>query len=257
MFRRSLAALTLLLIAGACSDSPSSLQLRGGVQVSFSTRPAVSVAPASVVRAPTAALDDTLVTATDTLVIEQAAIVLRQIELKTVETLNCDVEPEPEGCEELELGPVLVDLPLTPGAEKLIDIEIPAGTYQRIDFEVHKVSGGDQADSAFVAAHPAYADLSIRVLGTFNNTPFVFESDLDVEQELTLNPPIAVNDSIPTNVTIRVDLSTWFRTAAGALIDPATANKGQTNEGLVKENIKVSLKAFEDQDRDGDELDEG
>jgi len=254
--QRSLAALALVLLAGACNDSPSSLQLRGGVQVSFSTRPIITPAPAPA-RAPGAALDDTLASGVDTIVITQAAIVLRQIDLQAAETLNCDVQPEPDGCEELELGPVLVDLPLTPGAEKLIDVEIPAGTYERIDFEVHKVSGSDQVDSAFVAAHPEFADLSIRVLGTFNGTPFIFESDLDVEQELTLNPPLVVNDSVPTNVTIRVDLSTWFLTAAGALIDPATANTGQPNEGVVKENIKASLKAFEDKDRDGSELDEG
>jgi len=256
MLQRLLAALALVLIAGACSDSPNSLQLRGGVQVSFSTRAATTAAPAPA-RAPGAALDDTLASGADTLVITQAAIVLRQIGLKTVETLACDVEPEPEGCEDLELGPVLVSLPLTPGAETLIEVEIPAGTYERIDFEVHKVSGSDQVDSAFVAAHPEFADLSIRVLGTYNHTAFTFESDLDVGQELVIDPPLVVNDSVPTNVTIRVDLSTWFRTAAGALIDPATANKGQPNESVVMENIKTSLKAFEDKDRDGDELDEG
>jgi len=37
------------------------------------------------------------------------------------------------------------------------------------------------------------------------------------------------------------------------LIDPATANKGGANENLVKENIKRSMKAFEDKDRDGNE----
>jgi hypothetical protein len=54
-----------------------------------------------------------------------------------------------------------------------------------------------------------------------------------------------------------VDVSTWFRSATGALIDPATANKGGLNESEVTENIKDSFKAFEDEDRDGDELDEG
>ena len=39
--------------------------------------------------------------------------------------------------------------------------------------------------------------------------------------------------------------------ASGALRDPASANKGQANEGLVKENVKASLEAFEDEDRDG------
>jgi hypothetical protein len=54
-----------------------------------------------------------------------------------------------------------------------------------------------------------------------------------------------------------VDLSTWFRDGAGALVDPASANQGGENESIVKENVKTSLKAFEDDDRDGDESDEG
>ena len=35
------------------------------------------------------------------------------------------------------------------------------------------------------------------------------------------------------------------------LVDPATANKGGANEGIVKENIKQSVEAFEDDDSDG------
>ena len=55
------------------------------------------------------------------------------------------------------------------------------------------------------------------------------------------------------NVTVRLDLTVWFRDSAGNLIDPATANKGGLNEGIVKENIKQSVEAFEDDDQDGDD----
>jgi len=37
------------------------------------------------------------------------------------------------------------------------------------------------------------------------------------------------------------------------LLDPASANDGQPNEGQVKSNIETSLNAFEDEDRDGDD----
>ncbi|OGU00384.1 MAG: hypothetical protein A2085_02970 [Gemmatimonadetes bacterium GWC2_71_10] len=57
-----------------------------------------------------------------------------------------------------------------------------------------------------------------------------------------------------TNLTIRMDVRTWFRVGGtGALIDPASANVGQPNEGAVRENIKNSIEAFEDDDRDGDQ----
>jgi len=45
----------------------------------------------------------------------------------------------------------------------------------------------------------------------------------------------------------------WVVDGSGNLIDPRTANKGGANEGLVKENIKQSVEAFEDDERDGDD----
>jgi hypothetical protein len=238
-----------------CSD-PTEVALRGGVAVSFATQSPTAGTPAPrFSRA--AAMDDTLAVGTDTLILTSVQVVLREIELKRAETADCDVEPEPAGCEEVEVGPVLVDLPLTPGADSTFAIQAPTGSYSRIDFEVHKVSGGDPTDAAFLQAHPEFDELSIRVQGTYNGQAFTFETDLDVEQELSLAPPMVIDEMAATNVTVRVDVSTWYRSAGGALIDPATANTGGQNESEVKENIKDSFKAFEDKDRDGDELDEG
>jgi len=249
MQRREWLLLAIALGLTACSD-PTELALRGGVAVSFATRnPAVSPAPAFDLAA---ALDDTTVVGADTLIITSAQVVFREIEIKAAETADCDVEPEPAGCEEIAVGPHLVDLPLTLGAEQEFSLDIPAGEYTRIDFEVHKLSDGDPSDAAFLAQHPEFADLSIRVQGTFNGTAFSFESDLDVEQELELLPSLTVVEDATVNVTVRVDVGTWFRLSGGSLIDPATANKGGPNESEVKQTIKDSFHAFEDDDRDGD-----
>ena len=51
--------------------------------------------------------------------------------------------------------------------------------------------------------------------------------------------------------TIQFDLASWFRNGS-TIIDPATANKDQPNESLVRENIKASIRAFGDDDRSGD-----
>jgi hypothetical protein len=237
-----------MLLAVACSD-PIALEHRGGVAVSFATRaPAPAPSAPAVVRS--TAFDDTLTAGADTLVVTHAWLVLRDIELKLVEAADCAAEPEPEGCEEIEIGPVLVDLPLSAGAEQAFDVDLPTGSYERIDFEIHKI-GDDPADLAFLAEHPTFADISIRVEGTFNGTAFVFETDLDDEQEIDLVPPLVVAETTSTNVTIFVDIDGWFRTGAGALVDPATANTGEPNESLVTENIKQSLEAFEDPDGDG------
>jgi hypothetical protein len=239
-------ALAGSVVLSACSD-PTNLELKGGVAVSFATR---SPAPSAPALTPAVALDDTIIGGTDTLIVTRAQVVLREIELKRLETADCDVEPEPAGCEEVEVGPVLVDLPLVPGAEQQFSVEIPTGTYTRIDFEVHKV-GNDPEDLAFLAQHPEFAEKSIRVEGTFNSQAFLFESDLDVEQEIDLQPPMLLAENTNTNVTIFVEIDTWFRDQDGTLVDPATANKGGPNESDVKNNIQNSLKAFEDPDGDG------
>ena len=240
--------LAAAVIIVACSD-PTALEHRGGVAVSFSTQGTTGGAAPALSRM--GLLDDTLGIGTDTLILTSVEIVLREIELKAVETADCDTEPEPAGCEEVEIGPVLVDLPLTPGAEQQFVIDVPAGTYSRIDFEVHKISSDDPEDAAFRQAHPDLVEKSIRVMGSFNGVAFTFETDLDVEQELTLVPALLVSESTDLNVTILVDVDTWFVAAGGSLIDPATANKGGDNESEVKENIKDSLHAFEDDDGDG------
>jgi len=68
-------------------------------------------------------------------------------------------------------------------------------------------------------------------------------------------PPLVVDASgSSTNLTIRLDVSTWFRVGGtGTVIDPSTANPGGANEGAVKDNIKHSVKAFRDENHDGDE----
>ena len=200
--------------------------------------------------------DDTIISGSDVLVITRAQIVLREIELKRENDDVCEsgVEGDDDACEEFETGPMLVDLPLGGLAETAITIEADTGTYDEIDFELHKTEGAE--DAAFIAQHPEFDGLSIRVEGTWNGTPFVFTSDVNVEQENELVPPLVITDVTGTNVTLRVDISTWFRNGSGALVDPASGNKGGQNESAITENIKVSFHAFEDEDRDGDDSDE-
>lgn len=238
--------LGLALLATAC-DGGNELALRG-VAVSFATQ-----SPTAAGTAPsfsrTAALDDTVTSGADTLIISRVEIVLREIELEREDIDDCDAEPEPAGCEDVEAGPVLVDLPLTAGARQEFSIQIPTGIYTEIEFDIHKV---DTDDAAQFPNFPL--EQSIRVVGAFNGVAFEFTSDLNVEQELDLVPNLVVQEGgAGTNITIFVDLDAWFRRADGTLVDPATANKGAANENLVRDNIIASMEAFEDADGDGDD----
>ena len=75
--------------------------------------------------------------------------------------------------------------------------------------------------------------------------------------ELTtiFSPALAV-DAAPVNVTVHADVTTWFRTQSGTVIDPSTANAGGPNAGIVADNIRRSFKAFRDVDHDGHDDDD-
>lgn len=190
----------------------------------------------------------------DTLIIRSVEVVLRDIELEKVEVADCDAIAGNDDCEEFESGPVLVSLPLGAATEVAIAIDAPAGMYDELEFRVHKPDELD--DAPFIAANPLFADHSIRVSGTFSQagarTDFTFMSDLNDDQEVVLAPPLTVSEGNATTVTLRLDVSTWFLSGdQTALVDPATANNGGVNENVVRDNIRASIDAFRDEDRDG------
>ncbi len=199
----------------------------------------------------------------NTLTISSAHLVLREIEFERVDPLaGCDAaEGEEEGsdddaCEKFETDPVLVTLPLDGTVDIQMTAEVPYGEYDEVEFEVHKVSGDDPADAAFLDANPGYDGVSVRVTGTWNTVPFEYTSDLNEDQEIRLPSPMVIDEnSGPVNVTFSIDIETWVRDAAtGALIDP----NGEDN---WKHNVKNSIEGFEDDDHDGvphgDDADEG
>ena len=252
--------LGIALALAACGDAtgPGS-NGQPVVSLSFTTRqPATASLALGLSLQAASALADTVITNGDTLIITRAQIVLREIELERVEATSCDTTiVDHDACEELEIGPVLVDLPLNGQVEREYSVAVPPGSYDEIEFEIHKVSSDDQEDAAFRAANPDFAGISMRVEGTFNGDAFVFTSDLNVEQEFDLNPPLIVDSTATnTNVTILVGLDQWFRSPTGAVLNPETGNKGEVNESLIKENIKQSVEAFEDDDEDGEDDDE-
>ena len=248
----ALAAFTLI----ACSDNTA-----GRLSLALTSRPANPPAASSPLQsfgAPTvttAGDSSVIAMGNDTIVVRSIELVLREIELKRVEVVECDSVPDNDDCEEFEVGPVVVSVPLGGVAtETMVSILAPAGLYNRLEFEIHKPESSN--DAAFIAAHPDFNGVSIRVTGTYSQagtrSDFVYTSDLGAEQEVFIDPPLTVADGVATNVTLRVDIGSWFLNAgATALVDPATANKGQPNESVVKDRIQASLDAFHDDDHDG------
>jgi len=184
-----------------------------------------------------------------TLVIQSTELVLKEIEFERVESTGCDSDIGDDDCEEYETGPFLVTLDMAGGVSQEITAQVDTGTYDEIEFKIHKT---EDADVAFLADNPGFAEISIRVTGTYDGDDFVFTTDTDEEKELNLASPLIVTEtSGPVNVTLTIDVSTWFVDLGGMLVDPRTANKGEPNESLVEENIKTSIDGFRDDDHDG------
>ena len=201
---------------------------------------------------------DTLTDAQNELILDKVEVVLREIEIEHISDDTCDsLDFDDDSCGEFEIGPFLLDLPLNGEIEQVLTIEADTGTYDEIEFEIHKVDDDDPQDDAFRQAHPDMVGKSIRVQGFYNGQPFTYETDINEEQEYDLVPPLVIDENTGSiNVTLRIDVDAWFRDAAGNLVNPQSANKGGENESLVNENIKQSFEAFEDDDRDGEDDDD-
>jgi hypothetical protein len=228
----------------ACGGDVSSPGNRP-VSVSFSSQaPATAALNANVTR-------DVIVTVgANALVITKAQVVLRSIKLKTTQAMTCsDDDSINDDCDEVRLAPVLVDLPLTANGVTTLTASIPEGTYRQISFKIHKPSDDDASDIAFRAANPTFATTSMRVEGTFNGQAFVYTSDMSETTQLVFAAPVVIGAD-NKNMTVQFDLGSWF-TVNGQVINPNTANKGGINENAVKTRVRGSLRALEDDDRNG------
>lgn len=258
-FRGTAVAVAAALALVGCDENPTGPS-NGGTTVRLSvTVPGGGAAPAAGLFAAGLQLED----GTNTLLIESAEVVLREIEFERADELaGCDEdEGEIEGsdddsCEEYKTDPILLSLPLDGSVAKQLDVTVDAGRYDEIEFDLHKLSGDDPLDQALLSANGDWEDISVRVIGTWNGQPFEYTSDLDAEQEIELATPMDIGAGGATvNVTLSVDVATWFRSnpldPTSALIDPSSALKDGPNEEIVEDNIEDSFEGFEDHDEDG------
>ena len=267
MCRRGAPLLVGLLAACDSASAPSS---RSPATLSFASR---SV-PTNVVTDVTwlgarQAFDLQAEDGDDVLVITSVELVFDEIELELAGVAGaCTDDSSDDGsddssgpggssdsddCMELESGPQLVDLPLgdagTPTVAA-ITVPIPAGTYSELELKLRPLNPNSGEDGAFLAAHPDLAGVSVRVRGSWDGAPFEYTTSLDEEIELDFSPPLEVAEA-GVNITVNLDVLSWFRNADGSLIDPRTAVSGQPNAPVVSANIGKSLAVFEDDDHDG------
>lgn len=224
--------------------------------LSFTTTSAASAASFS----SRSAQDVIVGSGANSLQITKVEFVLSEIELSQAGTCST-ASTSDDHCDELELDPVLVDLPLDGSLKAVLDASVPAGSYTGLEAKLHAVKTGEEDEdgdeehsaAAFLAAHPDWpAGVSVQVTGVYTDGAsvkhdFTFTSHVSTEMEMEFSPPVTV-DATTQNLTISVDVASWFTDAAGAAIDPTNT----ANATLINDNIRKSFHAFEDDDRDGE-----
>ena len=261
-----LAAVVAAAVAGSgCSDSSGPAGANGAQRVGLM----VTTLANGVSGAPALAAPDSVKVGSHTLVLTKVELILREIELKRVAgSADCSfAEPSPSGgsdgehkgdrdhrqsreCSEMEIGPFLIDLPLGAGPTRKLQVQVDTGNFRQIEFKIHKV-GNDADDKKFLVDHPGVEGISIRAIGTFDGKAFTFTSDVSAKQESVLDPPLVVSDATITDLTLVVEVGSWFLAGGVGLIEPAAATPGSQAEAQVRQNIRRSFRIFEDKDHDG------
>ncbi len=139
---------------------------------------------------------------------------------------------------EIALGPVVIDLSaaeLDGKVHRVFDSTVPAGTYDKIEFEIHLL---ERAITAAGADDLLKQRASAIIEGTIDGETFTFTTAIEAEQEF--EGRFVVTDK-SSNVTFDVDTSKWF-VKDGARLDP----RKPENRAAIEDNLRNSIDAFQD-----------
>ena len=146
---------------------------------------------------------------------------------------------------EIALGPVVIDLSgadLDGKVHRVFDSTVPAGTYDKIEFEIHPL---ERPSTAAGADDLLEQRASAIIDGTIDGEKFSFATAIEAEQEF--EGRFVVTDK-SSNVTFDVDTSKWF-VKDGARLDP----RDPANRPAIEANLRSSIDAFQDDDGVGHE----
>ena len=204
--------------------------------------------------------------AIDSIKLTRIRVILRNVRLKSdneseveMEHSNTSDNSTSSDDSTQRLKPFVLDLNLTGGLQQVSLTNVPLGTYNRFEFQIHKVNQ-TEIDSLSASEQAAFTDFlnggnySIIINGTIykNNqaSSFEYKSEIDVEIEKTLNPPLTITQSQTTfNLTLEISSASWFVDQNSTLLDPTDPQNFTT----IEHNLKSFLKVFKDNNHDGKE----
>ncbi len=176
---------------------------------------------------------------------------LGELEISSAKILLKNVKlhqsPSDDG-RDITAGPLAVALALDGSLNTIGLTQIPPGLYDRVKFRLHKPEDTEPIpDPEFRDGASGQLRYSTIVRGSYNGQPFVYKSRQDAAQEVRFASPLSVTKDEIVNVTLTVDIASWFA-VGGVTLDPANPNNAQA----IDEAIRASFaRVFKDNDRDG------
>jgi hypothetical protein len=171
-----------------------------------------------------------------------------ELQIREAKGLLTEIEVESDSAvKRIKAGPIAVNLDVE-GLNKVMTSGIlPAGTYKKIKFQLHKPEDNETIpDSEFREGSSGNQRYSFIIKGSYNGTGFVFKSRKSVNIVIDLSSPL--NLAAKSNVTILFDKMKWFRNGS-SIINP---NGNDDERDMIDDNIKDSFrKAFRDDDKNG------
>jgi hypothetical protein len=165
-----------------------------------------------------------------------------------IKDIKLDLANTSEDSCDFKVGPFVLFLNLSSGLNVISSAIIPAGTYEKIKFEVHKLNDIEAVpDPEFADANGRY---SVIVKGRYLGNYFIYKSTKSAHQILHFPSPFPVSATSASYITMIVKPYIWF-IKNGAYLDPGDPANSNDIDNNIKNNINNNFKAFRDNDRNG------
>lgn len=182
--------------------------------------------------------------------VTKVQLVITTLALSRSDDGNCASELDSSQCIFVTREPQLIDIPVDGTLHTQASTALPAGAYPKLEAKLAVPGSATPGEAAFLASHPEFAGSSLRVTGAFNGVPFTFKMALNANIQMRFSPALVI-DGTSRNTTVAVDVSRWFVSMHGYVMDPSLAVPGTPAAAIIENNIRASFRAFADNQRRG------
>jgi len=165
-----------------------------------------------------------------------------------IKDIKLNVSSSSQDTVNFKVGPYVLYLDLSTNVNVISVGFVPAGTYDKVRFMVHKLDDNETApDPDFVDANGRY---SVVVRGRYAGVDFIYKSNKSAHQKLSFPNALHVSLSEKSNITLLVKPYIWF-ISGGIYLNPSDPNSRNIIDNNIKDNINNNFKIFVDNDRNG------